>query len=340
MAERLEVLAGLHSGQPAIQVDERRREPAAVRGGWRSRSRPHRGSAAALSAHRFARCAFHLDNEGLRLTDVAARDGQTLWTLKRFEQRGYAPKSPFVLEGYGQQVHLDNKWAAALPPDFRKYWHYYEPAGDINVAGTLTFDGQTFSPNVAAHALGDVSFSFHKFPYRLDRGRGSVFWRQGVLDVSLLAFAGPQPVTLAGQFVNPGPKFTGSIEIRADKVAIDDKLFEAVLKPKSHDTLVSLNPTGTFNLYARFWRDDPTIREMRHEAEVRLDPLNRCSISYDKFPYPIDNLHGLITLNDGHWSFRKLAGTSGTGLLELSGDVSTVPVLPPCRSTLADNRSN
>ena len=273
------------------------------------------------------RGTFHFDNEGLRLSDATARDGQTVWTLRKFEQRGYAKKSPFVLEGHGQRVHLDSKWAAALPrdSDLRKYWHYYEPAGDINVTCTLAFDGKKLFPDIAAHALGDVSFSFHKFPYRLDRGRGSLVWRNDKLNVSLVAFAGPQPVTLTGQFLNPGPKFTGAIDIQVDKVAIDDKLFEAVLKRKSHDTLVSLNPTGTFNLYARFWRDDPNIREMRHHARVTLDPLNRCSISYDKFPFPIDNLHGLITLNDGNWSFTDLAGTSGTGLLKLSGDVSTVP---------------
>jgi len=275
--------------------------------------------------------SFHFDNEGFRLSNVSARDGQTVWRLKHFAQRGYARKSPFVLEGSGQQVHLDDKWAAALPPnsDFRKYWLYYEPAGDINVVCKLEFDGQELRPNIAAHALGDVSFSFHKFPYRLERGRGSIVWREETLNVSLLAFAGPQPVTMTGQFLNPGPEFTGSIEIQADKVALDDKLFQAVLRPKSHETLLSLNPTGTFKLDARLWRTDPNVREMRHHATVTLDPLNRCSISYDKFPYPIDNLQGVITLDDGHWTFRNLAGTSGTGILHLSGDVSTVPGAPP-----------
>ncbi len=115
---------------------------------------------------------FHFDNQTIRLNDFTARDGPTVWTLRRFEQRGYAPKSPFVLEGDGQAVHLDNKWAAALPVDWRKYWNYYEPRGDVNLQGSLTFDGVKYHPRVGASSIRgreNVSFLFHKFPYRLDR---------------------------------------------------------------------------------------------------------------------------------------------------------------------------
>jgi hypothetical protein len=139
----------------------------------------------------------------------------------------------------------------------------------------------------------------------------------------MVAFAGSQPVTLTGNFSNPGPKFTGSIEIQADKVPLDDKLFGAVLKQKSHETLVSLNPRGSFNVFARIWRDDPNVREMQQSARVTLDASNRCTIAYDKFPYPLENVQGVITLSNGTWSFKDLTGSNGTGVVQLSGSVGT-----------------
>ncbi len=106
---------------------------------------------------------------------------------------------------------------------------------------------------------------------------------------------------------------------------LDDKLFAAVLHPKAHDAIVSLNPTGTFNLDASLWRNDPAVREMEKFVRVRLDSSNRCCIAYDKFPYPIDNLQGELTLKDDIWTFRDLVGANGPGSIHLTGRVATQP---------------
>jgi len=278
---------------------------------------------------------FRFDNAGFIVTDLIARDGQTVWEIKKFTQQGYAPKSPFHVELSGRKVHLDAKWATSLPEPLNRYWNYYQPAGDVNLDATLAFDGRKFVPqSIDATCLNNVSFSFHKFPYRLERARGSLNMRHNVLSIAMTAYTGPQPVSLNGTFHNPGRDFTGWIDIQGDKLPFDERLFGAVLKPQSHDALVSLNPTGTFNIFARFRRDDPRVREMHQFVQVTLDPSNHCRVTCDKFPYPLSNVEGTLIMNNGEWDFKDLKGFNGSGVAVISGHVSTQPGAPPTTLTI------
>ena len=81
-----------------------------------------------------------------------------------------------------------------------------------------------------------------------------------VLEANVTAYNGAQPVTINGRVWNPGPRFTGSIELRGEKIPFDDRLYAAMLKPRSREMLRSLDPRGTFSFYTRLWRDDPQIR--------------------------------------------------------------------------------
>ncbi len=264
----------------------------------------------------------HCDNGGLRIRNLTTLQGQTTWEMAQLVRRGYDSDSPFELRAVGKQVHLDAAWGNLLPEPWRTDWKNFDPEGDIDLDCTIVFDGQHWKPTLEAKALSNVSFTCHKFPYRLERARGTMTLRDNVLDVALVAHSGAQPVTLNGRFWNPGPQFTGSISIRGDKIQFDEKLFAALLKPKSRDALRSLNPRGTFNFDAHLKRDDPRIREMRESLNISL---NGCSINYDKFRYELNNLQGTLEMHDGQWRFPKLVGTHGTGVVTLSGNLSTSP---------------
>ncbi len=286
----------------------------------------------------------HCDNWGIRVSEVTARHGPTIWEIAEFRQQGYDARSPFTLRASGTQARLDGKWADTLPKPWSVYWKDYSPEGEVNLACTLVFDGQKVTPTLEVTLLDNVSFTCPKFPYRLEGGRGTVTLRDNVMDVAITAFSGTQfqqdekyatgheadrnaqqrggtPVTLNGSFANPGPQFTGWIEIQGDRIQFDEKLFAALLKPKARETLRSLNPRGTFKVYSKVWRDDPQIREMHQFAKITLD---RCSLVYDKFPVPLINVQGVLHLRDGQWTTAPgLVGTNGTGTVRLSGTLST-----------------
>lgn len=286
----------------------------------------------------------HFDNAGIRFDTLTARHGPTLWEVAEYTQPGYDSYSPFVLRASGRQVRLDGKWASTLPKPWCDYWRNYSPEGEVNVECTLVSDGQRMKPTLEVTFLDNVSFSCHKFPYRLEGGRGTLKLEDNVLHVAITAYSGAQfqqderretgrdagqvaqqrggaPVTLTGSFSNPGPQYTGSIEIESERIEFDGKLFAALLKPKAADTLRSLHPHGTFKIYAKLWRDDPAIRDMRQFARVTLD---RCSLVYDKFPVPLSNVQGVLNLRDGQWTTApEVLGTNGTGVVRLSGTLSS-----------------
>lgn len=287
----------------------------------------------------------HFDNAGIRVDTLTARHGPTLWEVTEFTQPGYEPYTPFVLRASGRQVRLDSKWATTLPKPWCDYWRNYSPEGDVSVECTVVSDGRNIKPTLEVTFLDNVSFSCHKFPYRLEGGRGTLKFTENVLHVALTAYSGAQqfqgderrdgsrdavpgsplrggaPVTLTGSFSNPGPQYTGAIEIQSERIEFDGKLFAALLKPKAADTLRSLHPHGTFKIYAKLWRDDPTVREMRQFARITLD---RCSLVYDKFPVPLVNVQGVLHLRDGQWTTAsEIVGTNGTGVVGLSGTLST-----------------
>jgi hypothetical protein len=273
------------------------------------------------------KATIHCDNDGFTISELTARDGATLWGFARFQRHGYEAGSPFVLEGNGKQVHVDAKWAGTLPEPWATDWKNYDPDGDVDLRFTVEYDGQDFKPTLQATCLNNVSFSCHKFPYRLDRCRGTLTLQNKVLDVAMTAFAGAQPVSLNGRFWNPGAHFTGWMEIQGNNIPFDEKLFTALLvKPKAHETLRALDPReGTFNFITKLWRDDPQAREWRQDAWITV---NRCSITYDKFPYDLKNLQGVLELHDGQWATSpesELVGTNGTGIVKLQGTLATAP---------------
>jgi AsmA-like C-terminal region len=87
-------------------------------------------------------------------------------------------------------------------------------------------------------------------------------------------------------------------------------------------------PQGTFNFSLRSGRDDPNRAEMQQKLYINL---NRCSIRYDRFAYPLSNIQGRLEMVDGAWTLGKpepgqqLVGTNDTGLVTCHGMLAPGP---------------
>ncbi len=268
----------------------------------------------------------HCDNSGIRVRDLRANHGRTTWEVPEFDRRGYRPDSPCALRATGRQVRLDPGWRDLMPPAWKKHWTHYEPAGEVNFDCSLSFDGQKWKPWIQLTCLNNASFSCYKFPYRLERGRGTLTLEGNQLHINLVAFSGAQPVTLRGSFRDPGPNYSGKIEIWGEKIQFDEKLFAAILKPKQNKAIRSLDPRGTFDFHTVLWREpnDPLPRPRIHQhTHVSL---NRCTVTYEKLPYPLHNLQGKLEMIDGQWKTESpLVGANDTGVVKVAGDLSTSP---------------
>ena len=260
------------------------------------------------------RGTFHFDPRNVVLKELTARCGQAELRLDA-ERAGFDAASPLRVSLVVSHLALDVKLRNMLPVAWHDEWMKYLPTGEVDLRAALTYDGHTWQPEVVAHCT-NVGFTYHKFPYRLERGRGTIELRQDKLQFQLVANADSAPVRLSGTVVLTKPVQV-LIEVAAENLRIDDKFFSA-LPDKPAEIVRSLNPYGTLNVSYRFATGDPAKPGPKHQATLTL---NRCAMKYAKFPYLLDNVRGTIEMRDEVWLFRDLEGINGAARITCNGQL-------------------
>ncbi|MCH8922348.1 MAG: hypothetical protein IIA67_04260 [Planctomycetes bacterium] len=256
-----------------------------------------------------------IDNSTLEIEDLTAKCGGAKLTQGHVLRHGHAAGSPMELSAQITGFQLDQRWLALAPERIRTSWHKLLPAGTIDAELKARFDGQRWIPNLKAN-LRNVSFSFYKFRYPLERASGWVELVDNRLTYKLSAWAGSQRVWINGDISNPGPRFTGWTTIEADDVQIDETLL-AALPGKSSDVVRSLRPQGNLSVQARLWRNDSSAAKPQMHVRARL---RDCSVRFEKFDYPISNIGGTIELKEGRWTFHNLSGQNDSGRITCKGE--------------------
>ncbi len=268
---------------------------------------------------------FKADNRGLVVNRLQAQVGEALLTASgRID--GFAPGAPFKLDAHARGLLLGRRWEPILPPLLLETWRKFLPAGVVNADVALDFDGRNYHPDLKAQFL-NLSVTYHRFPYRLDRVTGWMTLKEKHLETEVVGYGGTQPVHVAGKFDNPGEHFTGEIEIKGENQRFDKNLFDALAvfckkanHPETCGALQSLNPDGSFDFVMHGRRDLPDA-PMSPSLTVTL---NRASVRYEKFPYPISNIRGTLVQEGTHWTFRDLEGTNGPARIFCNGTLDPV----------------
>lgn len=260
------------------------------------------------------RAAVRVSNDGFAIEEFVARSNQASVRLS-CSQQGFAANSPRQIDAEIRQLDLDRRLLDVLPENLKEHWYKYRPSGQVDIDAKLSFDGKSWRPEALVRCL-NVSFTHHKFPYRLDEGRGSITLKDNALDLNLTAASGSQEVRIDARVDHLVPEGKGWCEIRADDIQFDDKLL-AALPEKAREVVQSLHPRGSMAVYARYWRDADGQPLHRH---VVIQP-NRCSIQSDRFPYPVHNVQGTLQQVEDLWSFRNLQGTNDSGAITCEGSL-------------------
>lgn len=262
-----------------------------------------------------ARARIEVDNQHLRLDQVFARNGTSTVTLQ-LERRGWQDHSPLTLTAETRRLELDSRFLEVLPKDLQALWRKYFPAGSVDAQLRLDFDGQRWTPELAV-ACQDLSFAYHRFPYRLERGRGTVRLEDNRLQVDLTAAASGQDVTIRSVVFNPGANFTGWIEFNCQRpIPLDEKLLAALVDPQARDVVRSLRPSGMLAVQGRFERTDPGDPGLHRRVQIEL---YNCSMNYERFPYPLEMIRGQLLWDDQGWTFQDLTGRNDTAYVAGTG---------------------
>lgn len=247
------------------------------------------------------------DPRGVVVRSLTARCGQAQLQLAgRIE--GYDGCGAIDLAVAARELALEHLPLGALPEGLRKVWDQFRPQGMADVTGRLRFDGQRWLPELEVRCR-PLAIRYAGFPYPLSDGQGTIRLQGEAAGVDLCLVGGGQPIRCRAEIAQPGASFTGWIELASEgAVPIDARLLNA-LPPEAQRVVRALRPRGNVQFAARFERPrgDAALRR-----QMRI-VLEDCSIQHERFPYPIDQVQGLLVQEGGDWYFRNLSGRNDSG---------------------------
>ena len=263
-------------------------------------------------------CVVHCKNELLSIEQLRGTCGTAKLTLQ-LQRRGWAPAAPITLGLRLENVTLNKKTYRALPAVLQNQWDKFQPTGIVDAEAQATFDGQKWVPVVKLTGR-ELQFESDKFRYRVKEGYGSMAFTPGdkvrpsTLDIDLVGYAGGQPLRFLGQVTDPRPGALGWIEVTGSNVEIEERMI-AAMPGKARHVIESIHPQGKFNLHWRLERTE--LGQHKPHTSLRLELVD-CRVNYEKFPYPLRGIHGLVEAKDQHWTFSELV-SSGSRNVECYG---------------------
>jgi hypothetical protein len=245
-------------------------------------------------------------------------------------------------EGQAVNVKLSKEVAETLPPEAQALWDRFTPSGQVSLR--VSFVGRPLASNDMGFRLevnlDNVSLAYQRegrtFHLRNLTGRCVIGPKRlevqqvhGVLTTALPA--GPTGAA------EPGEEVSLPISMTGDVTGIDDGTFVPSFRVKIDDLdLARLAPLagelwrGGANFYRNFQpsgRVDVSLdisRELPPESPLRLSgtiQLRDGRVVNRWFPYPAENVSGLITLAPHQLSIAQLEGRHGSSQMTVSGRV-------------------
>lgn len=255
---------------------------------------------------------FVATEKGLQVDKVSARFGSAEFKAG-FASEGYSHQSPMRIDLHTDGLRWSEEMAEMLPKPARDMWERFRPVGSFSGDFGLVFDGETWQPRCKAKAT-DLSFTYREFDYRLDQGEADIELQDDALTISGQAFTNGIPITFTGVAHHPGKDWHGWGELHADEpVPIDERLI-AAFKPQSREVIRRFEPRGHARLDARIERTESGKLKTDYDVE-----LVDCSIRYQHFRYPVDQVNGKFRVIDNVWTIDKLTGLNDSAQIECRG---------------------
>jgi hypothetical protein len=249
---------------------------------------------------------FHVHEAGVQVHDLTGRSGQATLRLS-FNQSGLDfGASPFELQAEIRRLELDRTLRDSLPLALQDQWNKFLPTGLVDADVTLGYGDRGWQSDVALRCLS-IGFTYHRFPYRLQDGRGTIRFHNDRAEAHLIAYSRNEPVRIDAQLEQLSGDPHGWVEAKSESVELDKKLFSA-LDEGGRQALGSFDPRGTMSVFLRVARDGPGRPWRKH---LVLRP-HRCSVRHIAFPYPLANVCGIAEMIDDEWTFRNLEATNDT----------------------------
>lgn len=254
-----------------------------------------------------------IDNQGVTIEQLSARCGATSLKLNARLQ-GYTAESPFSIGLEATGFELSRLPLESFPASVADVYQRFSPRGVVDVTANIAFDGLNWQRDILLQCR-DLSVQYDRFPYRLTGGIGTLELKHEKLNARMRFFGGGQIVQCRAEVQNPGPDFTGWVEVQSEgSLALDERLIGA-LAPKHQKIVRQFRPRGNISFQGRLQRN-PSDKFLHRRLDIAL---HDCSIQHERFPYPIDKVNGSLQLTNGDWLFRNLTGRNDSATITCEG---------------------
>ena len=230
-------------------------------------------------------------------------------------------------------LELDDRLRKRTPDEYKELWELFKPRGRVNIAVDVARPKTGAELEWSARVkCRDVSAEYRHFPYPLDHLGGLLTFEKNLLTVDLKSLSG-RPLRLAGKIRNPGPDALVQLDIKAESLAIDDAIKNA-MPPDVRKVVNEFNASGLVNVHATVSRRPESGPRARPEGDIKIDAeidlTERCEITWVGLPYPVRNLKGRLEIHPDKWTFKNVTGSNGEARIWASGSVVDLhlPKLP------------
>jgi hypothetical protein len=192
----------------------------------------------------------------------------------------------------------------------------FDHSGSANLDAELVWQNGTWQPHKLNLELSELNFTYLPAPYRFDRLRGNLRVNSdATLQLSLADQSDDSlKVRIDGAYKNIFVDPIGQVQIQCEDVPIDEKLINMIPR-KERATIMSLHPTGKINANLVLTHP-PNDLPMQKYLEVGMNRINVC---YDRFPYPLHDITGMLRLNNDSWTFENIVGGNESALITGNG---------------------
>jgi hypothetical protein len=235
------------------------------------------------------------------------------------------------LDARFEHVEATGSLLDRLPEDLAFIKEDYSPSGPFSLSYAYRKTGAAPARKVWVVEPEGMAGEFSGFRYPLRQVRGKIRidasaapLRDISLDVS--AVADNHPVTLRGTI--KGEKKTGEVilDIRGQDLALDDKVLRALppraikaamafLPAKSRRLGLANHPMGKADFHAAIRRSPGQDRLGKRFTVF----FKEAELEYDEFPYPLENVSGVLVVHPDHWECKDFRGTHAGGEIFVSG---------------------
>ncbi|MDR0391190.1 MAG: DUF3971 domain-containing protein [Planctomycetaceae bacterium] len=251
--------------------------------------------------------------------------GEAARIIFSYSQQGLLNKrSAFIVTNI-QGLIFDTKLISGLFPllseNLRDTISKFDYSGSANLDTELIWQNGKWNPRRLNLEFNELNLTYYSAPYRLDRLRGDLrIDSNAIMQINLTGQSNDTlKVRIKGKYQNVFIDPVGQVQIQCEDIPIDEKLI-GIIPYKERQTIITLNPTGKINANVVLTHP-PDNLPMNKYIEVGMNKINVC---YDKFPYPLHEITGLLRLDGDVWTFENIVG--GNESARISGNGFLRPV--------------